>query len=89
MSNDNDGAVPWAQGIEYFNALRRLSKPVWLLNYNGDEHNLSKYPNRKDLSIRMMQFFDTYLKDTPAPDWMINGIPAIDKGEKMGYEIKK
>ena len=31
MHNDEDGAVPWYQGIEYFIALRRLRKPVWLL----------------------------------------------------------
>src|SRR5690606_39717551 len=48
MHNDSDGAVPWYQGIEMFTALRRLQKPVWLLNYNGDEHNLMKRQNRKD-----------------------------------------
>ncbi len=85
MSNDGDGAVPWYQGIEMFTALRRLGKPVWLLNYNGDEHNLSRRANMKDLDIRMMQFFDHYLKDAPAPDWMTKGIPAIDKGKKTGY----
>lgn len=79
MSNDGDGAVPWYQGIEYYMALRRLEKPAWLLNYNGDEHNLSKRPNMIDLSIRMQQFFDHYLKDSPAPDWMINGRNAINK----------
>jgi dipeptidyl aminopeptidase/acylaminoacyl peptidase len=89
MSNDNDGAVPWYQGIEYFSALRRLGKPCWLLCYNGDEHNLMKRPNRKDLSIRMMQFFDYYLKDVKPPSWMIDGVPAIEKGENTGYQLKK
>jgi len=87
MSNDNDGAVPWQQGIELFNALYRLDKPVWLLNYNGDEHNLTKWPNRVDLSIRMLQFFDHYLKDAPIPVWMYDGIPAIKKGIENGYEL--
>lgn len=36
MHNDGDGAVPWCQGIEMFMGLRRLNKPVWMLNYNGD-----------------------------------------------------
>jgi dipeptidyl aminopeptidase/acylaminoacyl peptidase len=31
MHNDNDGAVPWYQGIELFTAMRRLNKPVWML----------------------------------------------------------
>ncbi|MBK7171994.1 MAG: S9 family peptidase [Bacteroidales bacterium] len=86
MSNDNDGAVPWQQGIELFTALRRLGKPSWLLNYNGDEHNLTKRPNRMDLAIRMNQFFDHYLKDKPMPLWMSKGIPAIKKGKEFGYE---
>ncbi len=87
MHNDNDGAVPWYQGIEYFVALRRLNKPVWMLNYNGMKHNIeSKYwANRIDLSKRMFQFFNHYLKDEPAPKWMIDGVSAIDKGIKLGY----
>ncbi len=87
MHNDNDGAVPWYQGIEYFMALRRLDKPAWMLVYNKEEHNLTRRANEKDLSRRMMQFFDHYLKDKPMPVWMKNGVPAIEKGEKMGYEF--
>jgi len=85
MHNDADGSVPWYQGIEYFVALRRLQKPVWLLNYNGDNHNLTKFPNRVDLSIRMFQFFEHYLKDAPEPEWMKYGVPAIKKGKDLGY----
>ena len=87
MHNDNDGAVPWYQGIEYFVALRRLQKPSWMLTYNNEQHNLTKWPNRIDLSIRMMQFFDHYLKDQPMPEWMKEGVPAIEKGEMNGYEL--
>ena len=88
--NDADGAVPWYQGIEYFVALRRLNKPVWMLNYNGQPHNeKNKSPNTKDLSIRMMQFFNHYLKNEPAPEWMRSGIPATEKGKTMGYELDK
>lgn len=86
MSNDNDGAVPWYQGIEFFTALRRLGKPAWLLVYNGEEHNLTKRPNRQDLSIRMSQFFDHFLKGGPYPKWMKEGIPAVQKGKENGYK---
>ncbi|HNW71250.1 MAG TPA: prolyl oligopeptidase family serine peptidase [Bacteroidales bacterium] len=89
MNNDNDGAVPWYQGIEFFTSLRRLDKPVWMLNYNGDAHNLEKWPNRIDLSIRMKQFFDHYLKGEPMPEWMKSGIPAMEKGKNTGYELTK
>lgn len=79
MHNDGDGAVPWEQGLELFNGLRRLQKPVWLLNYNQDAHNLKKRANKLDLSIRMMQFFDYYLQEKPAPKWLKNGREALNK----------
>ncbi|MDM1045823.1 prolyl oligopeptidase family serine peptidase [Myroides sp. 1354] len=87
MHNDNDGAVPWYQGIEMFMAMRRLEKPVWMLNYNGDEHNLMKRQNRKDIQIRQQQFFDYYLKDAKAPVWMVKGVPAVLKGKDWGFEL--
>ncbi len=89
MHNDHDGAVPWYQGIELFVAMRRLQKPCWLLSYNDEDHNLKKRPNRVDLSIRTMQFFDFYLKGKPAPEWMVDGIPAVKKGKTDGYDLKK
>ena len=89
MHNDGDGAVPWYQGIEMFMGLRRLNKPVWMLNYNGDEHNLMQDANRRDLSIRMRQFFDYYLLDAPMPLWMKNGVKAIDKGKKLDLELEE
>ncbi|MEE4177585.1 MAG: prolyl oligopeptidase family serine peptidase [Bacteroides sp.] len=87
MANDTDGAVPWYQGIEFFMALRRLSKPAWLLVYNDEAHNLTKWPNRMDLSVRMYQFFDHFLKGAPAPIWLQEGIPAIEKGKNHGYDL--
>ncbi len=87
MHNDNDGAVPWYQGIELFVALRRLNKPVWMLTYNGAPHNLSRRADCEDLSIRMLQFFDHYLKNAPIPVWMEKGIPALEKGNNKGYEL--
>ena len=89
MHNDSDGAVPWYQGIEFFTALRRLDKKAWMLSYNDEDHNLTKWPNRMDLSIRMLQFFDHYLKDKPMPEWMAHGVPAVSKGIDPGYELLK
>jgi len=87
MHNDADGAVPWYQGIEFIMALRRLEKPAWLLSYNDEAHNLVKRPNKKDLSIRKMQFFDHYLKSAEMPYWMLNGITQVEKGKKDGYNL--
>jgi dipeptidyl aminopeptidase/acylaminoacyl peptidase len=87
MHNDNDGAVPWYQGIELFSDLRRLGKPVWMLQYNNEAHNLSERRNSKDLSIRLQQFFDHYLLGAPMPAWMKTGVPADRKGEYFGFEL--
>lgn len=89
MHNDNDGHVPWYQGIEFFVSLRRLGKPSWLLNYNGARHWPLKRQNRKDFNIRMQQFFDHYLQGAPKPVWMERGVPAIEKGINQGYELIK
>jgi dipeptidyl aminopeptidase/acylaminoacyl peptidase len=88
MHNDQDGAVPWYQGIEYFTALRRLGKKVWMLQYNGEDHNLVERKNRKDLSIRLAQFFDHYLKGAPAAKWIAEGVPATEKGIDWGTGVE-
>lgn len=85
MANDNDGAVPWYQGIEMYMALRRLEKPVWMLNYNGEPHWPVKRENRMDFQVRMKQFFDYYLKGAPMAPWMRDGVPALEKGIRPGY----
>ncbi len=88
MSNDADGAVPWYQGIEFFTAMRRLNKPIWLLQYNGEAHNLVERRNRKDIQIREQQFFDWLLKGEKPPVWITDGVPATLKGIDWGLEVK-
>lgn len=88
MHNDADGSVPWYQGIELFTAMRRLGKKVWLLEYNGEDHNLVERKNRKDLSVRLSQFFDYYLKDARPANWIKNGVPATQKGSDWGLEVE-
>jgi dipeptidyl aminopeptidase/acylaminoacyl peptidase len=83
-----DGAVDWNQGLELYTAARRLGKEVILLSYPDEPHHLSKEPNQKDFQIRMKQFFDHYLMDAEAPEWMRTGIPFLEKG-KDGTGTKK
>jgi dipeptidyl aminopeptidase/acylaminoacyl peptidase len=87
MHNDQDAAVPWYQGIELFVALRRLNKPAWMINYNGEPHWPTKYQNKRDWTIRMQQFFDHYLLGAAEPVWMKDGIPATQKGQTLGLEL--
>jgi acetyl esterase/lipase len=77
LHNDKDGAVDHTQGIEYFNTLRRLGKPVIMLEYKGENHGLRKPENMKDYTVRMKEWFDHYLLDQPAPKWMEDGIPRL------------
>lgn len=79
MANDEDDAVPWYQGIEMFTAMRRAGKKVWMLNYNGEKHNLVERKNRKDISVREQQYFDWLLKGEKPPRWLTDGVPATEK----------
>lgn len=76
---DQDTAVPWYQGIELFLSLRRLGREVYLFNYNGEEHGLRLRQNQMDYTVRMQQFFDHYLKGAPAPRWMREGVPYLER----------
>ncbi|CAM3319074.1 alpha/beta hydrolase family protein [Shewanella pealeana] len=73
MFGDKDDAVPWEQGVELYLAMRRAGKDVVFLQYQDEPHHLKKYPNKLDYSIRMMEYFDHYLKGKPAPKWLSEG----------------
>lgn len=88
LHNDKDGAVDWNQGIEYFNTLRRLKKPVVMLQYKGENHGVAKLENRKDYSYRMKEFFDHYLKGEEPPKWWAEGIEHL-KMEEHIREFRK
>ena len=79
LHNDADDAVPWYQGIEYFLALRRLEKEVYLFSYNGEPHGIRRRVNQKDYARRLQEFFDFQLKGAAKPDWMVRGIPFLEK----------
>ncbi len=90
LHNDEDDAVPWYQGIEYFLALRRLGKEAYMFNYNGEKHGLRKRINQKDYTRRLQEFFDHFLKGAPAPEWMEKGIPFLQREkEKEKYRVSE
>jgi hypothetical protein len=86
MNNIEDDDIPFMQGVEFFTALRRLGKTVWMLQYNGEGHVLFGKAEQ-DFTIRMKQFFDYYLMNKAAPKWMLDGIPARLKGKETGLEL--
>ena len=88
LHNDKDGAVDWNQGIEYFNTLRRLKKPVVMLQYKGENHGLRKPENMKDYMLRQKEFFDHYLMDKPAPEWWTEGVSHLDHKDALKERVK-
>jgi len=90
IHNDEDDAVPWYQGIEYYLALRRLGKEVYMFSYNGEKHGLRKRINQKDYTHRLQEFFDHFLKGAPSPEWMEKGIPYLQRDkEKERYRVSE
>ena len=88
LHNDKDGAVVWNQGIEYYNTLRRMKKPVILLEYVGENHGLAKPANQKDYTVRMREFFDHHLMGKPAPAWMNEGVPFLKMKDHLKDRMK-
>jgi dipeptidyl aminopeptidase/acylaminoacyl peptidase len=89
LHNDKDGAVDFTQGLEYYNTLRRMGKPVIMLEYIGENHGLARRPNQRDYTVRMKEYFDHYLKGAPAPDWMVTGVPRLKMEEHLKERSKK
>lgn len=89
LHNDQDGAVDFTQGMEYFNTLRRLGKPVVLLEYPGENHSLARPANQQDYTERMKEFFDHYLKAAPSPDWLEYGVPRLQMQEHIDQRLKQ
>ncbi len=89
LHNDKDGAVDFTQGVEYYNTLRRLKKPVVMLEYPGENHGLRKPANQRDYTVRMKEFFDHHLKGAPAPDWLAEGVPYLKIEEHLKERAKE
>jgi acetyl esterase/lipase len=89
LHNDKDGAVDFTQGVEYFNTLRRLGKPVVMLEYPGENHGLARPANQQDYTVRMKQFFDHYLMGGPAPDWWTTGVPRLEMDDHLTRQLEE
>ena len=82
IANDNDDAVPWYQGIEFFTALRRLGKEAYLFVFNGEYHNLRGREQQKYWTVHLDEYFDHFLKGAPQPAWMSQGVDYLHRGER-------
>ena len=79
LHGESDPTVNWEQGLEWYNALRFLEKPVIWLSYPDEGHGLAKLQNRIDFQYRLQDFFGHHLRGEAAPGWMTEGVPQVDK----------
>jgi dipeptidyl aminopeptidase/acylaminoacyl peptidase len=82
IHNDEDDAVPWYQGIEFFTALRRLGKEAYMFNFNGEKHGLRERENQKYWTVFQDEFFDHYLLGKPRPEWMDKPTAYLERGKR-------
>lgn len=69
-SGEDDPTVMPLESIKLYNALRRLGKRNVMLVYPGEHHYLSREENRRDLTLRLQEWFDHFLCEKPAAPWM-------------------
>ncbi|SHG38288.1 S9 family peptidase [Flavobacterium defluvii] len=75
-SGKEDAQVDVKQSIEFYLALRRLGKKSIMLLYPNENHSFSSESAQKDISIRILQWFDYFLKKKQGKEylWISDGI---------------
>lgn len=68
-----DILVDTHQSLEYYLALRRLGKKSIMLLYPEEGHVIIKPSNQADVTQRMLEWFDYYLKDDQSLKWVTDG----------------
>lgn len=86
MHTKKDERCPYFDALAFFTGLRRMGKKAWMLAYSEGNHGIGG-KEADDFSIRLMQFFDHYLKEKPAPLWMIESVSAENRSWKAGQEL--
>ncbi|MGN7706897.1 prolyl oligopeptidase family serine peptidase [Chryseobacterium sp. 22543] len=75
-TGNKDQNVPWDQTMEFYIGLKRNNKPVIALFYENGRHALDfDSADKKDLYIRVLEWWDYFLKDQ-------KNVPWIDKQMK-------
>ena len=83
LHGEDDQVVEYLQGMELYNAARFLGKPLIFLSYPGEGHGLGRLENQLDFQYRIGQFYDHHLKGAPAPGWMTDGVPYLERDEHL------
>ncbi|MBS7233400.1 prolyl oligopeptidase family serine peptidase [Flavobacterium psychroterrae] len=73
-SGKADKQIDVRQSLEYYLALRRLGKKNILLLYPNEGHVFTDKENQIDLSLRLKQWFNYYLKKDTSAQWISAGL---------------
>ena len=81
---DKDGNVDFGQGIEFYNAARRLGKDRFvMIVYNDENHGLAVRKNQIDYHRRQVEWFDHFLKGAPAGKWITEGLDFLEREREV------
>ena len=80
---DKDGSVDWHQGIEMYNAARRLGKEMVLLVYPGENHSVRKKENQIDYHHRILDWFGHKLQGEKPAKWITEGVGHLEREEEL------
>ncbi|WP_091085862.1 S9 family peptidase [Flavobacterium gillisiae] len=69
-----DFQVDWHQNMEFYLALRRLGKKNIMLLYPDEGHAIFGLDNQIDITNKTQDWFDYYLKDKKAIEWINKGV---------------
>lgn len=69
-AGENDRQVHYDQSIAFYLALRRLNKKQILLIYPGEGHAFTNPKNKKDLTTKLLDWLNFYLKGSAPQAWM-------------------
>lgn len=68
-TGDSDKQVNPEQSMAFYMAMRRLKKNHVMLRYPQEGHVIIDMGRQADLSSKIMDWFNHYLKDCPKPGW--------------------
>lgn len=82
IQDDQDGFVPYGQGVEFFTALRRAGKEAYMFTFIGENHGLAKTETKDYWTVHLDEFFDYFLLGAPRPEWMNHNGSFEHRGER-------
>jgi dipeptidyl aminopeptidase/acylaminoacyl peptidase len=85
LGGTSDTRVHPSQSLEMYRRLKMNDHPaVRLVRYPGEGHGNRKMPGRRDVCLRMLQWYDWYVKDAKPID---GPMPPYDISDQYGLEL--